>query len=70
MSLWFLALKAREAGNRPRTFYTGLTVQKCINRLHFPKLLFLKNAQKKVIFETSFVYVLNHRRCRWLTWPT
>ena len=26
MSLWFLALKAREAGNRPRTFYTGLTV--------------------------------------------
>ena len=26
MVLWFLALKARKAGNRPRTFYTGLTV--------------------------------------------
>ena len=26
MCLWFLALKARKAGNRPRTFYTGLTV--------------------------------------------
>ena len=26
MSLWFLALKARKAGNWPRTFYTGLTV--------------------------------------------
>ena len=24
--LWFLALKARKAGNGPRTFYTGLTV--------------------------------------------
>ena len=23
---WFLALKARKAGNRPRTFFTGLTV--------------------------------------------
>ena len=26
MGLRFLALKARKAGNRPRTFYTGLTV--------------------------------------------
>ena len=26
MGLWFLALKARKAGNWPRTFYTGLTV--------------------------------------------
>ena len=26
MCLWFLALKARKAGNCPRTFYTGLTV--------------------------------------------
>ena len=26
MRLWFLALKARKAGNWPRTFYTGLTV--------------------------------------------
>ena len=26
MCLWFLALKARKAGNRPRTFYTGVTV--------------------------------------------
>ena len=26
MGLWFSALKARKAGNRPRTFYTGLTV--------------------------------------------
>ena len=37
MCLWFLALKARKAGNRPRTFYTGLTVfyiktrQQCIS---------------------------------------
>ena len=27
MSLWFLALKARKAGNWSRTFYTDLTVQ-------------------------------------------
>ena len=26
MGLWFLALKARKAGNWPRTFYKGLTV--------------------------------------------
>ena len=28
IGLWFLALKARKAGNRPRTFYTDLTVNK------------------------------------------
>ena len=33
MSLWFLALKAREAGNRPRTFYTGLTVVVVVHAL-------------------------------------
>ena len=31
MNLWYLALKARKVGNWPRTFYTGLTVLKCLD---------------------------------------
>ena len=40
MSLLFLALKARKAGNRPGTFYTGLTVNSFNFFINFSKVGF------------------------------
>ena len=39
MGLWFLALKARMAGNWPRTFYTGLTVCLIVDFYHHFQML-------------------------------
>ena len=44
MCLWYVALKVRKAGNRPRTFFTTLNID-CTTTIH----IFLKSSDKTVI---------------------
>ena len=55
MCLWILVLKARKAGNRPRTFYTGLTVVSLLFYYKYEIYLMLFYLQQKKI-EVVVVY--------------
>ena len=59
MGLWFLALKARKAGNWPRTFYTGTTYQnKTKNNTYYKSSSIYKYYDNKRKKKVSFGYIV------------